>query len=198
MTEMLMPNKRYMGYQLAIGERFGRLVIQSECERANSGYKKYRKNWLCLCDCGNTKIAVSGALVNGKVVSCGCLMRENRKKGRTHQSMRKPGAGLNSYINSVRTSAKRREIHIDLTNEEIAMISSGNCHYCNCQPSLQTKSSSGYVVYTRNGIDRLNPAIGYILSNCVSCCKMCNFMKYTLTKEQFLTQIRKIYNHVGP
>lgn len=45
-----------------------------------------------------------------------------------------------------------------------------------------------------NGIDRLNPNIGYQKDNCVSCCTICNYMKHTLQKEDFLKQVEKIYD----
>jgi len=36
-----------------------------------------RAQWLCICDCGNTKIANSHSLTKGEVKSCGCLLREH-------------------------------------------------------------------------------------------------------------------------
>lgn len=65
-----------------IGQRFGRLLVLSRV--AN----RRRPKWLCQCDCGNSKVILSGGLRNG-TRSCGCLQREmsairigNRK--RTH------------------------------------------------------------------------------------------------------------------
>ena len=36
-----------------------------------------------------------------------------------------------------------------------------------------------------NGIDRLNNEIGYLESNCVACCKHCNYVKGNLSNEDF-------------
>lgn len=48
---------------------------------------------------------------------------------------------------------------------------------------------------TVNGIDRVDSKIGYYIDNCVTCCTMCNYMKQAHSKESFLEQVKKIYNH---
>ena len=54
------------------GVRSGRLVVTSY-----AGKNKHEKpTWNCLCDCGNTSVAIGTAIVNGRVLSCGCLQRE--------------------------------------------------------------------------------------------------------------------------
>ena len=56
-----------------IGERFGRLTVISEGEKAHSG--EYR--WICKCDCGIITGPVRGSHLRGGVSrSCGCLQRE--------------------------------------------------------------------------------------------------------------------------
>lgn len=47
-----------------------------------------------------------------------------------------------------------------------------------------------------NGIDRVDSDKGYELDNCVPCCTMCNWMKMNYTKEEFLDQIRDIYERM--
>jgi 5-methylcytosine-specific restriction endonuclease McrA len=49
------------------GQKFGLLTVKSRHGRNNRGVI----TWLCLCDCGNEKILLSGALRNG-TKSCGC------------------------------------------------------------------------------------------------------------------------------
>jgi len=53
---------------------FNRLrVLQS------AGRNRHREAlWLCLCTCGNTKIASGSDLRRGRTKSCGCLIREAR------------------------------------------------------------------------------------------------------------------------
>jgi len=57
------------------GLKFGKLTLVSET-RVNN-----RKHWLCVCECGNTKVAEAGGLRAGTVKSCGCLMVGRPKHG---------------------------------------------------------------------------------------------------------------------
>lgn len=65
-----------------IGQRFGRLmVVEETADRTKCGEVKY----LCLCDCGNTKIVAGTSLRYGKTKSCGCLSAESTsERARTH------------------------------------------------------------------------------------------------------------------
>jgi hypothetical protein len=52
----------------------------------------------------------------------------------------------------------------------------------------------GYYLY--NGIDRVDNTLGYSKENCVSCCKICNYMKQVLTLEEFYSHIRRIHERI--
>lgn len=54
------------------GQKFGRLTVISRAENTSEG----RAQWLCKCDCGNTKIVLGKRLRNGGTKSCGCLQKE--------------------------------------------------------------------------------------------------------------------------
>jgi hypothetical protein len=41
---------------------------------------KTKSYWTCLCTCGTIKEVEEWSLVNGKIVSCGCFLREKRTK----------------------------------------------------------------------------------------------------------------------
>ena len=56
------------------GQRFGRLVVLERAENA----KDKHPQWLCKCDCGNTKVVKGSHLRKGDIVSCGCYAREQR------------------------------------------------------------------------------------------------------------------------
>lgn len=53
------------------------------------------------------------------------------------------------------------------------------CHYCST--SIETI-----------GLDRIDSMQGYTLSNLVSCCEVCNWMKMNLTQAEFISHIQKI------
>ncbi|HEC67150.1 MAG TPA: hypothetical protein ENI23_17875 [bacterium] len=42
------------------------------------------------------------------------------------------------------------------------------------------------------GLDRVDNKKGYELENCVPCCKICNSMKMTMDKDEFLKHIKRI------
>jgi hypothetical protein len=66
----------------SIGERFGRLVALGPSQRRYANGKRLIK---LRCDCGNETDAVLDNLRNGRVRSCGCLLREYLvSKNRTH------------------------------------------------------------------------------------------------------------------
>lgn len=64
---------------LMIGKRFGKLTVVSSARR--SGQR--RLLWHCICACGNTKVVRSDHLRIGETKSCGCLVAELNKQGRT-------------------------------------------------------------------------------------------------------------------
>lgn len=59
-------------YERIEGKRFGRLKVVKLLEVKDSNTV-----WECLCDCGNSVHASTGQLNFGKILSCGCLRKEN-------------------------------------------------------------------------------------------------------------------------
>lgn len=56
------------------------------------------------------------------------------------------------------------------------------CMYCR-RPTTETH---------HNGIDRIDSNIGYITSNCVTCCGGCNIAKGKKTPDEFIDQCKII------
>lgn len=56
-----------------IGDRYGKLTVE-ECLGPCQGSGH---NWLLRCDCGNSVVRSTSALVKGSVKSCGCRWRES-------------------------------------------------------------------------------------------------------------------------
>lgn len=82
-------------------------------------------------------------------------------------------------------SATARGIDIDDTMADSVFISlmTSQCHYCG-----KRYEPNGYLL----GIDRVDNSTGYCVTNCVACCDICNYMKGTHTKDEFV----KICNHI--
>jgi len=88
-----------------------------------------------------------------------------------------------AYANYKRT-AELKQLDFELSEEEFNKLVKTECNYCGI---MQEK---GF-----NGIDRIDSTVGYIASNCVSCCTMCNFMKGCMDKYVFLNRIEHILTY---
>jgi hypothetical protein len=81
-------------------------------------------------------------------------------------------------------SAGDKNLDFAISQEEFNKIVKEPCHYCNVM------QERGF-----NGIDRLDSNAGYVLDNCVSCCKTCNYMKCSLSADVFLKRIEHILTY---
>jgi hypothetical protein len=81
---------------------------------------------------------------------------------------------------SYKNGAKKRGVHFPLTLEEYLTISILPCYYCGSSK-------------VRNGIDRKDNSIGYMVENSVSCCSKCNLMKRDYSVRAFLGHVKQIY-----
>ena len=54
------------------GQKFGRFIVIKRLENN----KFHKATFLCLCECGNERVVVSGSLKSGNSKSCGCLSIE--------------------------------------------------------------------------------------------------------------------------
>jgi hypothetical protein len=71
---------------------------------------------------------------------------------------------------------RRHESHFSavmISEADFKTISNSECYYCG-QPGP-------------NGIDRKDNGIGYVSSNCVPCCKHCNYVKGNLSVSDYET-----------
>lgn len=78
-----------------------------------------------------------------------------------------------------KVGAKQRNIAWELTDESVQNLFTYPCSYCNYYDG-------------RTGIDRLDSTKGYIVSNVVPCCTVCNQMKLCHSQETFLNIIRHL------
>jgi hypothetical protein len=162
-------------------------VISSTDKRSTSG-----KVWSAICECGNNVLVSSGSLRRtlreGYKTGCGKCKHSQRR----HNADKNETAFYTLY-GSYKSSAKLRGLDFLLTEDEFKKLTSGDCIYCNDTPSklFFTENKDGHYKY--NGIDRVDPKLGYVLNNCVSACTECNLMKQSLTKDDFIKKVKKIY-----
>lgn len=107
-------------------------------------------------------------------------------------------AAFNVLFGIYSRNAMGRGFTFELSKDVFKKLTKGNCYYCNKIPS-QVFNNSGQCKsqYVYNGIDRLDNSIGYVLDNCVSCCKQCNSMKSNYSYEEFVTKCKIIVETIS-
>mgnify|MGYP001608898009 CR=1 FL=1 len=180
---------------LNIGDKFGDLTVVSPTESykftsPTTGKQSSRKRWICQCKCGKTYIATGTLLRRGKIQRCKTCAYKMRP-----QSLERYTPIERLYNLSIISRAKKKNLPIDLSISEFQELVQQDCYYCGAHPMLKQ-----YVIYVgnqpiyANGIDRIDPNIGYIKSNCIPCCKHCNIAKSDLNKEEFFALVANIYH----
>jgi hypothetical protein len=101
----------------------------------------------------------------------------------TKESYKRRGRWLMANRSSkLKYGAKTRNLAWELNKEFVREQLLGRCIYCNIEGTEESP----------NGIDRIDNSVGYTSENSKSCCSMCNQMKHSYSKEDFLNQCEKI------
>jgi hypothetical protein len=170
------------------GQRFGRLVVYKCLGSKQEGKRKYIW-WMCKCDCGQTPSVRTGHLTSKNGTrSCGCLG--------IAQPLPQGEASFNQILERYKRQARSRGIKFELTKEEFKNLITSNCFYCDSFPTSVQNSMVANGSFTYSGVDRVDSSKDYTMDNCVSCCKVCNFMKRSMSTADFYNQIEKIYKSI--
>lgn len=95
------------------------------------------------------------------------------------------GIGTNPIkikLSTYRATAKKHGLPFEVNFEQMQKFVTGKCYYCGCQAT---------------GIDRVDNSFGYIEGNMVGCCGVCNHMKYTMSKKDFINKCKQIVTITG-
>jgi hypothetical protein len=180
-----------------IGQRYGRLLVTAKAP-SRHGYAR----WWCLCDCGKTKNVSGTCLQQGRVKSCGCLRRETCQQRAAINSQNNilefGECAFNLLYATYKNSAAINSRDFLLSKDEFKKLTSDKCFYCGVDP-VSVSTPRGQLKntgeYRYNGIDRVNNGVGYVLDNCVPCCKNCNWMKRVASADDFIAACYKIVEH---
>lgn len=143
--------------------------------------------------CNRVFITKSNNLVTGNTTNCGCVRRE---KVRNYPRLASEQGYVNTLMAFYRANARtrKRACIFTLTYDEALVLFTNNCYYCDAPPSNKTSLGAGtYNDRRYSGIDRLDSNQGYISGNCVSCCKICNYAKRSMSVSEFITWIERVY-----
>ena len=154
-----------------IGEHHNMLTALSRSTRKTRVGNYY---WWFRCDCGTVKEILPSNTTRKKngIKSCGCLA-----KSKHHGKI-----WLTRMIYDYKKHAEKLGVPYELSREWFEALTNNACVYCG--DSARSRF--------HNGIDRADPEKGYTLDNCVSCCKVCNYMKRKLSVTEFVSHIHKI------
>ncbi len=115
------------------------------------------------------------------IKKCPSTRNENRRiYQRTWRSKNKDRNAYNTY----QQNAKTRSLAFNITFNEFKYFWKLPCSYC------------GDPIDTI-GLDRIDSSKGYSMSNLTSCCKVCNWMKNAIDKDDFVNHCRKIVSYMG-
>ncbi len=179
--------KNALKYQITIGEVYGVYKVIEEVRIPTE--KCCVTKWKCVNIYTNKEYIYTGSYLH--------KLKERVKTKFNNETQ----YGLRNFLyRSSKTNATSRHHSFNLTFEEFNNIISKPCHYCGKEPRevskelLIKRGDTHQPTIRYNGINRIDPTVGYQVDNCVPCCPTCNYMKHTLQKEDFLRQIEKIYN----
>lgn len=115
------------------------------------------------------------------------LMKQWRQNNKEHLSAWKTKNFI-SRLWAIKDQALKKNISWSdtMTDNICKDMMNSPCFYCNITSEL-----------TLNGIDRMNSLGDYTLENCVSCCKVCNFMKTCLDVNTFIKRCKHISIYHG-
>ena len=88
-----------------------------------------------------------------------------------------------------------KEKGFGLTKECFRRVSVMNCYYCGAEPTQTRGYKEWHPPLTINGLDRVDPSMGYFDDNVVACCKDCNVAKLDKTEEEFLSWLKRLVAH---
>ena len=165
-----------------IGNHYGRLTVIKRGKTDQNG----AGCWICECECGGSHEVAGSYLRCGDVRSCGCL----------RPKLLGDEASFRSLLYQYKRASKRRGHKWDLSMEEFRNLTKQNCYYCGTEPHQYMCKRENDTPYYYNGIDRIDNSRGYVLENVVSCCGVCNKAKGTMSQDDFLEWVDRLYEHL--
>ena len=107
----------------------------------------------------------------------------DRNPEKMEEANRKRRESIEAHFKIYQRSARLKKLQFTFSDEEFKEMVVKPCYYCGIV------DEKGF-----NGIDRMNQSVGYIQSNGVSCCIMCNWMKGSLDSATFIKRTRHIHS----
>lgn len=172
------------GKPMQVGEKYGRLTVEEYLYTDDHPRRYFR----CRCECGGEAVTHTNSLRTGNTRSCGCLGKEVQAAKRVPGNHSEVTAIILGYVRH----AKRRGHKWELSRDDVVALISSNCHYCGSPPANVKVHKNTIRPLIYSGIDRVDNASGYTPCNVVSCCRVCNRAKETLTVSEFAEWAKRL------
>lgn len=189
-----MPKKGEFKIPDLVGKVFSNWIVLNYVKTIKTTTKRntttYNRIWLCRCKCGVEKEVRQAGLASGKSKSCGSCGFYVYKKLPNFIAIKR------KLFSQYKRHAIRRNYSFNITLNRFSEIIEQNCYYCGIEPYQKMQSYKTDEGFKYNGIDRVNNNEGYEENNIVTCCGTCNRMKSSLSFEDFIKIIKRIYNNI--
>ena len=160
--------------------------------------------WECKCVCGKI-IQVPQCRITVKkhsLQSCGCSLEKYREQLRNNcisiNTKPKGVASFNLLYYSYKKRAQTKKLPFSLSRKQFLELTKKTCFYCGIPPLqsvLTTRQRRANGDYLYNGIDRIDSKKGYTLSNCVTCCSICNKAKRDIPFDEFILWVNRLSSY---
>lgn len=158
-----------------------KLWVEGNREYVKQYHKQYHREWYLKNkskrDIENAEWAKNNKDKIRKIKETFFLKHPEVSKG----YLKKYQVTLKGRYRSMKGSGVKRNYSVGVTFDDFCKIVSNPCKYCGEKE-------------VTIGIDRIDNNKGYTIENSAPCCKICNFMKKTMTVKDFLSHVNKINN----
>lgn len=169
-----------------IGHKIGLLTVIASVNTKQS-------LWLCKCTCGKEITVRTNTIINNKIQSCGCLFKDAIK---STNSRPLNVIAEQAIYNTIKNSAKHRNIPFYLNKDEIIKLIHKPCYYCGSIDINIYRHKTTGEEYRYNGIDRVDSFKAYSIDNVVPCCIKCNISKQQMTMVEYIDHCEKVIKHI--
>ena len=172
------------------GQRFGHLLVLERGTPVLTGTHRYER-WKCRCDCENIVLVTGKQLKRGQR-SCGCHVFNGQfRKHKTDEDV-----NISKIVYHYKRGATARNYEWALTLDQAKSLLLSSCGYCGGPPSRVFRAYPDTSTTTVGGIDRIDNLQGYIPSNVLPCCKVCNRAKLDAPFDEFLQWLHRVRDTV--
>jgi len=163
--------------------RYGKLTVIGHSHTTKTKHGSSVHHWKCKCDCGNEKTIRGDCLYRDITKSCGCI---NKQMGRLHPTWQGYEDISATIFKGIEWSAKTRKIEFDLKIEQLWELYLKQNKKC-AMTDIPISFPENALDTTRNAsLDRIDSSKGYTIDNVQWVDKRINFMKITLTNDEFI------------